>query len=682
VHRILTVLLLALALCTACLDHPASPPPASDGGGIVRDGGSTGADGGSADAGTADDGGIVASPSTCNPLRVTEECLPPFPSDLLTRRDDESPTGHRLVLPQGALVTPQTQIPIDITPYNAADGFPTTVPIIVHLGVLLDEALLTGVHDAARSLDGSNPIAIFEAETGRRIPFLSEMDANATDPARTALIIRPLEPLGFATRYIVALTRALRTGDGTEPPPSRGFVALRDGTPAADPRLEAARPRYEALFAFLELQGIAREDLYLAWEYTTASRERVLGPILNMREEVFRRSQVPGGIPFTVDRVDEAPNANVSRIVYGTFSPPNYLRDDNTIDFGPSGPVLQAAARSYPYTLVIPARADRDRVPLPLVLFGHGVFGNGRDYLSGNIGVQIVQPLAENSGGIVVATDWIGLSSADLALILTDVVPNVNRIGLVTDRLLQSLVNNLALIELTLGELQADDRVRLDATSPLLDDSRVFYYGVSLGGIQGSSLVSVSRHVSRAVVSVPGASWSNLLPRSVVYSPVKNIVDMHYPDPLLQVQFLSLLQFRFDPTDGANLATLFSRHPLPDAPEGRRLLIQEAIGDCEVPNLSTEILARAFGVRQLTPAVVPIFGLVPTPTPTEEDALAQYELTDHLMSYTPPDTNTIPAMDNNTHSDSVALPQALQQVTDFLGTGTIVQHCTGACDPD
>jgi hypothetical protein len=316
------------------------------------------------------------------------------------------------------------------------------------------------------------------------------------------------------------------------------------------------------------------------------------------------------------------------------------------------------------------------------VVFGHGVFGRGEEYLAGDLGARTLQPLAEELGVVLVATDWIGLSGDDLSLLVSQVVPNINRITLVTDRLLQSLANNLALTELATGEIARDPMVRFGAPS-LVDPARVYYYGVSLGGIQGSSLFSVSRHISRAVVSVPGASWSNILPRSTVYGPIKTFVDMRYPDPLLQAQFLGLLQVRFDHTDGVNLTTLAFRAPLPDAPRDRRIILQEAIGDCQVPNLTTRILARAFGARQLVPAVEPTFGLMPVTSLDGPGAvLAQYALPDRLRRYTPPDTNTIPREDNGTHSNAVSEPAALAQVRALVSTGAIVQRCDGTCDPD
>ena len=625
----------------------------------------------------------VAGPDTCNPLAFSDDCLPPFPSDLLTREDPSSPTRRRLALPQNGLVAPMGTRPIEMAPFNRADGWPTSIPAIVNLGVALRAEDLADIRHPERSVDPAAPLALFELATGRRVPFLSEMDANARDAARAALIVRPLEPLRFGARYVLALRSSARSTTGAALPVSRGFAALRDNTPSTDPRVEAARARYEEVFGMLGRNGFPRGELQLALEWTTASRQHVLGPILGMREEVFRRAGTTNGLPFTIERVVDAPNENVARIVFGTFTPPNYLDESDSLVFNPDGSAaLQPDPPSYPFTMVIPARARTATGPIPVTVFGHGVFGRGEDYLTGGIGRDHIQPLAQELGSVVIATDWIGLSGGDLQRLIQQVVPNINRVTLVTDRLLQSLVNNLTLTELAVGALSRDMRVRV-ASHDLIDPSRVYYYGVSLGGIQGSSLFSISRHIARAVVSVPGGSWSNLLPRSTVYGPIKTFVDARYPDPLLQAQFIALLQGRFDHTDGVNLATLAFREPLMDAPRDRRLILQEAIGDCQVPNFSSRILSRAFGARQLTPGIETVFGLDATTAPTNAAAaLAQIALPDHLRRYTPPDTNLIPTMDNGTHSDAVSTPAAYAQLRALFRDGAITHPCNGACDPD
>jgi len=684
--RVLALLALSLAACGT-----AATPTTGDGGAsdvvalqdVLRADAPATDTPAATDAPAVVDASDAANPSTCNPLAIGDDCLPPFPSDLLSRDDSATPTRRRLALPEGSLNTPPGTRAIDMAPFNRADGWPTSMPAVIHLGVALRASDLADIRRPERSMAADSPIVLLDLSTGERVPFLSEMDANARDVTRAALFVRPLRPLRFGARYALAIRTSARTVDGAMLPTARSFLALRDNTPSSDPRVEAARPRYEEVFTRLATAGMPRNEVQLALEWTTASRAHVLGPILGMRAEVFRRAGMTDGIPFTISRVQESPNANVARIVYGTFTPPNYLRDDSSLVFNPDGTAaMQPSPPSYPFTLIVPARAMTATAPLPLTIFGHGVFGRGEEYLSGNIGRDVIQPLAQELGAVVLATDWIGLSGGDLELLVQQVVPNINRVTLVTDRLLQSLVNNLALTELGVGALTRDPRVRGTVTN-LVDPTRVYYYGVSLGGIQGSSLFSVSRHISRGVAAVPGGSWSNLLPRSTVYGPIKTFIDVRYPDPLLQAQFLALLQSRFDHTDGVNLGTLVSRDPLPDAPMNRRLVLQEAIGDCQVPNLATRLLAAALGARQMTPAAEVVYGLTATTSPSDASVvLAQYALPTNLARYTPPDTNTIPSMDNGTHGDAVGTMSAFAQLRALMRDGTIIQSCDGVCDPN
>ncbi len=487
-------------------------------------------------------------------------------------------------------------------------------------------------------------------------------------------------PMRGGARHVAVLTDDLvsSTGEPIEAPP--GFAALRDGIPTTNERLEAMRADYEEIFSFLEAHGYAREHLVLAWDFIVASDAWTLGGILSMRERALAEAAEPGRLGYTIDSVVEDPNPNVLRIVEGTFEVPSFLTADNSLVRTADGAAVeQAGPASYPFSMIVPKRAE-DGEPLPLVLFGHGVFGSGHEYLTGSIGTDVIQPIAESTGAVVVATDWIGLSSGDLDLIVSEVVADLNHINVITDRLQQSLVNNLVLVELVRNAIQNDPQVTVDG-GPLLTDD-VYYYGVSLGGIQGSSLVSLSPRITRAVLAVPGGAWSTLLTRSVVYMPVKQLIDLTYPDPLLQQTFITMLQARFDGSDGVNVGQLMFRRPLPDAPSERHVLFFEAIGDCQVPNIATGILVRAVGVKQLEPAVEPVFGLDPVTGPTTEPVVAQLLMPDRLASYTPPEENLVPTEDNGVHSDSLQLQPALDQVVRLLHDGVAEQFCDGACDPD
>ena len=204
---------------------------------------------------------------------------------------------------------------------------------------------------------------------------------------------------------------------------------------------------------------------------------------------------------------------------------------------------------------------------------------------------------------------------------------------------------------------------------------------MSLGGIQGSSFVALSNRITRGVLAVPGSVWLNLIPRSTLWKPIKFVLDLRYPDPLLQQIGIALIQTRFDLSDPVNLTRLMFREPPPDSPKDRAVVLQEAIGDCQVPNLTTEMLARALGVKQMGPSINEVFGLERVGSSSRESALVQYDMLTG-STYRPPETNTHPEKDNGVHTDVCYLHQALQQVGHFLQTGEITQYCDGSCNPN
>jgi hypothetical protein len=616
----------------------------------------------------------------CNPLATTDECLFPYPSRFMERPDAASPTGVRLAIPQDAFKN-AGNTPPRAEGFNSADGVPTSAPILLHFGVDLDPALLNAESQLAKSKLPAHPIALLDLEAKQRVLFLAEMDQNQRQPrynGRHAVIIRPQEPMRMGKRHAVAIRGPVNDAAGKPIPVPPGFRALRDKIPTDHAALEASRPAYEALFTELEAQGFPRDELFLAYDFHVASRDYILGPILSMRQKTFEMAEA-GELDYFIDEIQTpADNPNVAKIVLGRFEVPTYLREDNTFLYDDDHlPVLQQTKKTFPFTMLIPRKA-KDGEPLPLTVLGHGIFGQGRDYLIGGNG-SVTQPLAQQAGSVIIATDWIGLSGGDIDLIVQEVVPDLNRLNLVTDRLQQSLINNLTLIELARGFMSNDRMIKVNE-SPLLNDE-VYYYGISLGGIQGSSLVSLSRHISRAILAVPGSSWANMLARSIVYQPIKTFIDLRYPDPLLQQSFITMLQINFDHSDPVNVGLLMTREPLPDAPPKRTVVLQEAIADCQVPNQVSRILARAIGAKLLEPVIEPVTGLEATSGPTDGVVLAQFLLPAANM-YRPPAENVIPAMDNNVHSD-LAYEQSTQlQIVALVLDGVIRMFCAGTCDPD
>ena len=166
----------------------------------------------------------------------------------------------------------------------------------------------------ARYADRDQPIVVIDAATGKRHPVWSEIDSTATSAENVNLIMRPAVNFREGHRYIVAL-RHLRRADGSTIAAAVGFRRLPRRLATDQPAVEARRPHMESLFARLAA-GIARRDLYLAWDFTVASRQSLTDRMLAIRDDAFAELRdtnladlkADGDSPeFTVDKRTDFP---------------------------------------------------------------------------------------------------------------------------------------------------------------------------------------------------------------------------------------------------------------------------------------------------------------------------------------------------------------------------------------
>lgn len=607
-------------------------------------------------------------PADRNPLASTAERLFPLPSRFFQRPDPSAPSGYRSSYPDEVLRTPAGAPPIHFAAFDLADGHSPCAPLLVHLGVDVGEPWLAGEGAAARTVAPNAPIALIDLKTGRRVPLLIEMDRNLRGPAtrgRHALILRPLLPMAMGHRHVAVITTEVEDARGRPLATPPGFAALRDSIPTDHEALEAARAAYEEIFARLERLGYPRERLRLAFDFMVASRATVLGGILSMRDQALERAAE--GLGYRVERIVKEPDPWTAVRVEGSFEAPWFLDPDGKLARRPDGTVaIQEKTAWFPFTLTMPRSLRSEDAPPPLVLFGHGIFGSGRRSLRRDKVVRI----ADRCKAALIATDFIGLSRGDRALLARELLRDLNRIHVMTDRLQQALVNHLVLTETAVRRMAGDER--LGKAGVRFDPQHVYYYGVSLGGTLGASLVALSPRITRAFLAVPGGAWSTMLSRSIVFKPFKALVDSLYGDPLLQQAFVSLLQARYDGCDAANLAGLLLE-PSAGAPADRRVLFLEAIADCQVPNLATRIVARAAGACQVPPMTERVFGLPPA-RENSRIGLAQILMPERVAAYRPPDADVMPQRDNGTHYHSVFTGTALALLERLMLRGRLVDQ--------
>ena len=173
----------------------------------------------------------------------------------------------------------------------------------------------------------------------------------------------------------------------------------------------------ERVFVDLARAKVARNSLFLAWDFTVASTENLTGRMLKIRDDGF--ASLGGKAPaFNVEAVS-SPGDEVARRVQGTFTVPNYLSLPNATAssrFNYLGSTDNLPTRNGDVTAKficnIPGAAYVK--PSRPSLYGHGLLGSRDEVTAGN-----VRRMGYNHNFIFCATDWIGMAEGDIANVAT-----------------------------------------------------------------------------------------------------------------------------------------------------------------------------------------------------------------------------------------------------------------------
>jgi hypothetical protein len=653
-------------------------------------------------------------------------CLFPFPNDYFTVADPSTSTGRRVAFhpasmpvnesvdlsafigaPAGTLVTPGG-VGVDPSEWNRNDGFSPGQMVLTYVPGL--DAAATGIGPIThveRSLAPDSPLVVIDAETGERHLVWGELDSYATTDATRALIIHAGVNFREGHRYIVAL-RNLKDKDGGLLSPSPGFRVYRDAVPSAVAAIEARREHMEEILGALGAAGIERKELYLAWDFTVASKKNLSERILHIRDDAFAAlgDDAPA---FTITKVTQNPDANRSRRIEGTFTVPNYLNkaggvsgsafhyadpDDGLPDRMNGDASLQA---NFICNIPRAALADGNDATLPVkpgraALYGHGQQGQASEVNSGASSGE----LSNAYNFVFCATDFIGMSTSDDLTILTTVT-EWSKMNMLADRVQQGFLNNLYLARLMIHPqgLVSDANFRGGPQDePLIDRSDVFYYGISQGGILGGSLIAISQDIRRGVLGVPGMNYSLLLDRSIGFDPLRPVMNAAYPGEFDRRFLFSWIQMLWDRGETNGYAWHLTGDPLPNTPP-HDVLLHVAFGDHQVTHWSADIEARTIGASIHFPAiapgrsedVTPYFGIPAIESyPFYGSAMIVWDTGPFDMMLDkgtppPPVGNQPPRVGVDPHGGPRVQPEARLQTSEFLrSTGKVVTACNdGPC---
>jgi len=627
-------------------------------------------------------------PATCNPLRTPGACIMPWPDAIYLKPDATTVTGWRVALRSETLpVAHVTGNPIDTTRWNMADGFSPATSMLYYFAERIDPASLVPQSDVPASLKPGAATVIVDMASHALVAHFSGVDENAVkDTDRQGLLITPAQRLLPNHRYAVAITKSIRTVDGAQPTPPPLFQVMLQGAAPPDAMSQAQLARMPEIVAALTAAGVPSNQLVVAWDFVTGSDEALTGHVLSMRDQALE-AVGPDGAGYTITSVDEFNTPTTLRRIRGTFTVPQFIdnadesKPEALLHFDASGNPVLLGSYQAPFTVIIP-RAAATKQPLPIILYGHGLFGTGEGELGDATG-SWAQDFANLEGYVMVATDWIGFSAHEDPVdngnndVFGEIPADFSKLPYSTDRLQQALVNAMVLARTMRGQIAKDPAMTLsgkagDGSATVADPTHLTYYGISLGGIMGMAFMGYDPDVLRGVLGCGGGFWGSMMPRSTDWRLADLLVPEQYPDPLDVTMLFQLWQMQADYVDPATIAPYILKAPLRGVPK-KQVLSQMGLYDAQVQNLLTEMIARTEGEPLMSPAVTTPYGLTPTKGPLSS-GLTTWDI--HGMPV-PPDTNKTPGSDNQVHEAIRRIPQAEQQIQTFFSTGEIVDTCGG-----
>ncbi len=624
------------------------------------------------------------APAPTNPLAAAGDALLPYPSDVFVVHDERLPGGRRVVLPDAVLPHTRAGVAVDFLAQHPTDGFPVAPAILALFPAGLDaQNLAFHTGDVATTLRPDSPTLILAADTGEPVLHFAELDPRASSDARRALVLRPLVRLRNNTRYIVAL-QGLRGQDGAPAPSPDAFIALRTGQAGTEPARAALAEHYERhVFSRLAAFGVAREALQLAWDFTTETATCAAGDMLDVRAAALAAL---GNEPPRVQLVSVHDNVDafIGRKLELLVRAPLFLDQPGPggrLARGAAGPrVVQNGHADFEASVLVPHSVlaqPPSAAPARVIQYGHGFFGNRSEAES-----DAVMRLAQESGFVVVAADWWGMSSADVDGLVAAIAAEPAAALTFTDRVHQAMVNFLALSEAVAGPLAELPELRAPAGELLYDPAQLYFYGISMGHILGGTFVALAPRVERAVLSVGGAPFDLMMFRARPFVYLLSAIIVTLPDALDQQKWAALAQSTLDRIDPLTYAPFLLHPPFADAPARRHVLMHVGIGDASVPNVASQLHARALGgLVHLQPAPRPVPFLAPAGAPWRGSALVEFDFA--IPAPLPGEFAEVPSGDNLVHKAVRRTTGARRQIDAFLRPGGLIIHpCDGPCDPD
>jgi len=504
---------------------------------------------------------------------------------------------------------------------------------------------------------GEGSVLLVDLTDGTFLPVFAELDAHE-DAKKTgdhpSMLIRPMTALPYDHDVAIVITTDVM------PRPER-FDKIVSGVfegPWAD--------HYRDVVTAVTDLGVTEDSIALAWDFPVGDGNAPT-------RSAARQAQPTGS--FSIDFIkddtnpeDELPDS-MARMGLGKFETTNFINAEGVLDIDPAtGEIAPSGTRDVDLVVAIPDSA-RTAAPgsMPVILYGHGVFMHPEIDIFSATNDWVLTTIATELNMVIVAAPWGGMDS-DGFVTAAAVANNLAKFPNLASLMVQGQGNHQALLRLLReGELAQDPIFHNDSGASVVDTSRTYFWGVSMGGILGGVLAAQEdTDFEAAVFHVGGGAFSTLLERASLWTQFELFVTGAVEDPAHRQHLYAAGQLFWDPVD-----------PVTYGPElqDQLILLQESTNDDTVPNMTTRLAARAYGLPVLEPSVDGPYGLegAPADLPAGSRAMVQFD-----PEREPPSNKNRPAEGNGAHTATLNWWETYQQAIEFLRPGqegSVLHYC-------
>lgn len=584
----------------------------------------------------------------------------PFPNDFLTLPDSSQKTGRRVNLPVPSDCTAAPSDCQDVQLVNQLDGFQTAPRLRVSFSAPIDVNTLYNsiyyvpIDNLTHDEPGIN-------HHGQLIPI----NQIIYDPDTNTVYGKPDGNLDQHRHVAIIVTDKIHDLAGNPVQPDGGYAAcsqLSNAWAQGNWYCNLLAPVVVGVAAEVAPYNVVSASVFTTMNVTTwleGARAQLanLAPSPSTPQwiaysnisSLVLHEQVKASPAQFVDVPLPVRNAlfqGIGAFAFGTFSSPNFLNDQQTIPWTPTGQSvsLPSSVNQIYYHVYVPSSAE-PATGYPVVIYGHG-FGDSQWG-----GPTAVAPTLAQAGFATIAINTVGHGfGSGSQVIITDPSGKVTTltaggrsVDLNADGNIDPYEGCIALSPAQVGMRDCLRQTALDLSQlvrmiqegldlngdgkPDLDPNRIYYVGESLGSMYGTVFSAIEPAVRASVLNVGGGTVVDIVRWSNSYHPLAaallatrqpsllnvgttdfndNYVFQYQPVKVndvpgaIQIQnALELYEWFESPGDPVYYSPHLVSSSLPGV-QAKHILFQIARGDSTMPNPASTRLIEAANMRSST----------------------------------------------------------------------------------